>query len=58
MSRIMRLAEHVARMGGMRYALKILVGKPEGKGPFEKPRRSCVYNIRIGLRKIGRDCVD
>jgi hypothetical protein len=30
-SRRMRLAGHVARMGEMRNAYKILVGKPEGK---------------------------
>jgi hypothetical protein len=31
--------EHVARMGEMRNAYKILVGKPEGEGSFQRPRR-------------------
>jgi hypothetical protein len=35
-SRKMRWAEHVARMGEMRNAYNILVGKPEGKRPLGK----------------------
>jgi len=35
----MRLVRHVARMGYMRNAYKILVGKPEGKRPLGIPRR-------------------
>jgi hypothetical protein len=31
-------AGHVARMGGMRNAYKILLGKPEGKRPLGRPR--------------------
>jgi hypothetical protein len=34
-----RLAGHVARMGEMKNAYNILVGKPEGKIPFESSRR-------------------
>jgi hypothetical protein len=30
----------------------ILVGKPEGKRPLGRPRRRCVKNIKMGLRKI------
>jgi hypothetical protein len=37
-SRRMRCAGHVARMGEMRNAYSILVGKPEGKIPFGRPR--------------------
>jgi hypothetical protein len=33
-SRSMRWAGHVARMGEMKNAYDILVGKPEGKTPF------------------------
>jgi hypothetical protein len=38
-SRRMRWAGHVARMGEIRTAYKILVGKLGGKRPFGRPRR-------------------
>jgi hypothetical protein len=31
------------------------VGKPEGKRPLERPRRRCVYNIKIDFGEIGWD---
>jgi hypothetical protein len=37
-SRRMILADHVARMGEIRNAYNILVGKPEVKGQLERPR--------------------
>jgi len=37
-SRIMRWADHVARMGKKRGIYRVLVGKPEGKRPLGKPR--------------------
>jgi hypothetical protein len=40
-------------MGAKRNACRILVGKPEGKRPLEKPRRRWVDNININLREIG-----
>jgi hypothetical protein len=46
----MSWAEHVALMGEMRNAYKILVGKPEGKGPLGRPRRGWEDNIKRGLR--------
>jgi hypothetical protein len=36
-----------------RNAYRILVGKPEGKRPLERPRRRWKDNIRIYLREIG-----
>jgi hypothetical protein len=42
----------LARIGERRNAYKILVGKPEGKRPLEKPRRRWEDNIRMGLREI------
>jgi hypothetical protein len=36
--RRMKWVSHKAHMGGMKNALKILVGKPEGKRPLGKPR--------------------
>jgi hypothetical protein len=37
-SRRMRWAGHVACMEEKRDAYRVLVGKPEGKGPLERPR--------------------
>jgi hypothetical protein len=37
--RRMRWAGHVARMGEKRNVYKLLVGKPEGKRPLERPRK-------------------
>jgi hypothetical protein len=39
-------------------AYRILVGKPEGKRPLERPRRRWVDNIKMGLREIGCDGMD
>jgi hypothetical protein len=38
-SRRMSWAGHVARVGALRNAYRILVGKPEGKRPLGRPRR-------------------
>jgi hypothetical protein len=38
-SRRMRWAGHVARMGDGRGVYRILVGRPEGKGPLGRHRR-------------------
>jgi hypothetical protein len=35
----MRWAGHVERIGKERKVCRVLVGKPEGKRPLEKPRR-------------------
>jgi hypothetical protein len=44
-SRRMRWAVHLARIGERRNSFRILVGKPEGKPPLEKPIHRWVYNI-------------
>jgi hypothetical protein len=44
-SKRMRWAGHLARMGEKRNANRLLVGKPEGKRPLEKPRHRWVNNI-------------
>jgi hypothetical protein len=49
----MRWAGHVARIGEMRNACRILVGKPEGKRPLERSRCMWMDNIKIDLREIG-----
>jgi hypothetical protein len=57
-SRKMKWAGHVARMGEKSNAYRILVGKPEGKKPLQRPRRMWVDNIKIDLREIGWDGMD
>jgi hypothetical protein len=54
----MRLAGHVARMGAKRNAYRLLVGKPQGKGPLGRPRRRWVDNIRMDLGEVGWGDVD
>jgi hypothetical protein len=44
-SRRMRWTGHVAHMGEGTNVYRILVGKPEGKRPLERPR--CIYG-RMG----------
>jgi hypothetical protein len=41
-----------------RNAYSIVVGRPEGKRPLERPRRRGVHNIKMDLREIGWDGVD
>jgi len=57
-SRKMRWLRHVAYMGEVRNAYKILVGSPEGKRTLEKCRHRWEDNIRVNLRNIGWKGVD
>jgi hypothetical protein len=50
--RRMRWAGHVARMGEKRNAYRLLVGKPEGKRPLERPRRRWMDNIKMDLGEV------
>jgi hypothetical protein len=52
-SRGMRWAGHVARMGEGRKVYRVLVGKPEGKGPLGRPRRRWEDGIKVDLREVG-----
>jgi hypothetical protein len=52
-SRRMKWAGHVARMGEGRNVYRVLVGKLEGKGPLERPRRRWEDGIKMDLREIG-----
>jgi hypothetical protein len=36
---------------------RLLVGKPEGKRPLERPRRRCLDNIKMDFLKIGLNVV-
>jgi len=49
----MTWAGHVARMGETRGVYKILVGKPEGKRPLERPRLRWEDNINVDLQEVG-----
>jgi hypothetical protein len=40
-------------MGEERKVYKVLVGKPEGKRPLERPRRRWEDGIRMDLRETG-----
>jgi hypothetical protein len=54
-SRRIRWAVHVARMGEKRNACRVLVGKPDGKRPLVRTRRSWEDNNKMDLSKIGWD---
>ena len=49
----MRWVGHVACMWERRGSYKILVGKPEGKRPLERPRRRWEDNIKMDLQEVG-----
>jgi len=49
---------HVARMGNMRSAYKITVGKPEGMRQLGSRARGWEDNIRMDLGEIGWKGVD
>jgi hypothetical protein len=57
-SMTMRWVGHVERMGDIRFALKILVGKPEGKIPLGTLGRRLEDNIKMNLKETVREGVD
>ena len=57
-SRRMRWAGYVARMGEERGVYRVLVGKPEGKRPMGRPSCRWVDNIRTDLQEVGFGYVD
>jgi hypothetical protein len=57
-SRRMRWAGHLARMGEGRGAYRILVGRPEGRKPLERPRRRWKDNIKMDLQEVGWERVN
>jgi hypothetical protein len=58
MSRRMRWAGHVARMGEERKLYKVLVGKPEGKRPLGRPKLRWEDGIKMDHREISWRGVD
>jgi hypothetical protein len=55
-SRRMRWAGHAGRMGEGRNMYSVLVEKPEGKRPLERPRRRWEDGIKMYLRETGWGC--
>ena len=51
-------AGHVTRMGEERGVHRVLVEKPVGKRPLERPRRRCEDNITLALQEVGGGCGD
>jgi hypothetical protein len=45
-------------MGEKRNVYRLLVGKPEGKRPLERPRRRWMDNIRMDVAETGWGVVD
>jgi hypothetical protein len=45
-------------VGEVRGAHNILVGRPEGRRPLERPRRRWEDNIKMDIREIGFGDVD
>jgi hypothetical protein len=53
--RKMKWTGHVAHMEDGRGVYRVLVGRPEGKRPLEKPKRRWEDNTKLDLREIGID---
>jgi hypothetical protein len=47
----MRWVGHVARIGEGRNVYRVLVGKPKGKRPLERPRHRRENGIKMDLRE-------
>jgi hypothetical protein len=45
-------------MGEKRNVYRLLVGKPEGERPLERPRRRWMDNIKMDLLEIGLIVLD
>jgi len=48
----------VTHMGQGRGVYRVLVRKPEGKRPMERPRRRWEDNIKMDLQEMGGVCGD
>ena len=45
-------------MGDRRGPSRVFVGKPEGNGPFGRPKHGWENNIKLDLKEIVQKCVD
>jgi hypothetical protein len=43
---------------GEKNVYRLLVGKPQGKRPLERPRRRWIDNIKLDVLEIGLNVVD
>ena len=43
----------MVRMGERRGVYRVLVEKPDGRRPFERPKRRWEDNIRMDLQEVG-----
>ena len=48
----------MALMGEERGLYRVLLGKPDGKTPMERPRRRWVDDIRTDLQEVGCGYMD
>ena len=46
-------AGHVARIRDRRGAYRVVIGRPNGKGPLGRPRSRQKGNIKMDLQKVG-----
>ena len=53
-----RWVGHVARMGEIRGAYRVLVRKPERKRPLGRPRRRWEDNVKMDLQELGYGGMD
>ena len=49
----MRWVKHVVRVGERRDVYRVMVMRPEGKGPLVRPRRRWEDNIKMNLQEVG-----
>jgi hypothetical protein len=49
-------AGHIEHIGETRCLYRILVGKPEGKRPFVRPRPYMVGNVQVCVTEMGMGC--
>jgi hypothetical protein len=50
--------QHVALIGEVRGVHRVLVGKPEGKRPLERPRHRWEDKFKTDLHEVGGGCGD
>jgi len=48
----------VTCIGEERGVYRVLLGKPEGRGPLRRPRHRWVANIRMDLQEVGCGYMD
>jgi hypothetical protein len=54
-TRRMKWVGHVARMGEGTNLYRVLVGKPDGKSPLERPRHRRENGIKLHPKEMGWD---